>query len=322
MPGGPDGPGPVCMAIRGSRNRAKARGRFARIRGKRGVVSVVGTLLALLVFFALFGIFITQYVPLWMTDNESQFTSQTQTSFAELKAGMDQQAALGTNPVYSTPFVMSSANIPLFAQSTAAVMNFVPQSAGVFANVSSTVGPGGGKAFYQNYSLGTLILTIPNRYYSPQTFEYEDDAVIQSQADTHQVVAYPPELAFNDTGGKVGVTLELFQLVGNATQTVSSGTVEVYSHYRSTQEYYSQSLTGATFSARFLLGTHYACAWQAFLAEVISTSNLPAGTATLTPSGCVASQNTAQDVTLSLSGLSDVTLIVAAFQIVVGVGVE
>ncbi|MCI4354935.1 MAG: hypothetical protein L3K06_06175, partial [Thermoplasmata archaeon] len=45
----------------------------------RGVVAVVGTLLAMLVFFSLFGIFIEQYLPLWMTDNESSFTSQTQT---------------------------------------------------------------------------------------------------------------------------------------------------------------------------------------------------------------------------------------------------
>lgn len=292
------------------------------MRGRRGVVAVVGTLLALLVFFALFGVFLTQYLPIWMTDNEAVFTAQTQQSFADLKSKMDLQATLGTAPIFSTPFVMSSQGIPLFAQPTAGVLNFVPQTTGVFANVSSTIGPGGGKPFYQNASLGTLSMVLPNRYYAAQTFELEDDGVIQSQGDTHQIVAFPPVLSFNVSGTTVGATLGLFQMVGNATQAISSGTEQVYSDYRTTQTYYVQNPTGADFNAKWLLGTHYACAWQAFLNTTIRTAGLPAGVAALTPTGCEASEQTAQDITLSLTGLSNLTVIVATFQIVVGVGVE
>ena len=110
--------------------------------GRRGVVSVIGTLLALLVFFALFGIFLTQYVPLWMTDNESAWTSQTQQSFAQLKSNMDLQVALGNTGLLSVPFVMSSQSIPLIAQPTQGVLSFVPNTAGLFANVSASKGPG------------------------------------------------------------------------------------------------------------------------------------------------------------------------------------
>src|SRR5271169_3375478 len=189
----------IFHSIRGRRYRR----RFAR--NSRGVVSVVGTLLALLVFFALFGIFLTSYVPLCMNDNEAQFTNQVQAAFANLQANMNLQATLGTAPLFSTPFTMASQGIPLIAQPTSGVMNFVPKSAGVFANVSMTVGPGGGKAFFQNDSLGTLRMTLENRYYSPELFELEDGGVIQSQGDTHQIMAFPPPLAFNVSGNNVGV---------------------------------------------------------------------------------------------------------------------
>lgn len=310
------------MARGGTRFRRRAGRSRARLRGRRAVVSVVGTLLALLVFFALFGIFLTQYVPLWMTDDESQFTAQTQSSFADLKADMDLQATLGTAPVFSTPFVMASQNIPLFTQPTSGVMNFVPQTAGVFANVSTTVGPGDSGPFYQNYSLGSFSMTLPNRYFAPQTFELEDDGVIQSQSDLHQIVAYPPELSFNVSGTTAGVTLEIFQLVGNATQAVSSGTEQVYTHYRSTQVFYASGPTGTTFNGKMVLGTHYACAWQSFLNTTIRTAGLPPGLAALTPTGCVSSQLVTHNLVMTLTGISSLTLIVASFQLIIGVGVE
>jgi hypothetical protein len=287
---------------------------------RRGVVSVVGTLLALLVFFALFGVFLTQYVPLWMTDNESQFTAQAQVSFADLKSNIDTQVALGSPPVFATPFVMASEGIPLIAQPTSAIMNFVPSQPGVYANVSVSRGPGGGGPFFQNFTLGTLQLQLPNRYYSSETFEYEDDAVIMSQSDTHQILAYPPPLTINVTGTHTGVTLVLLQLYGNATQTVSTGSQEVYSHFISTQSFTSTS--AAPFTARFQIGTHYPCAWSTFLSSTLANSGIGAAHYTLTPSTCTAAGGFAHQVRLNFSSLNSFTLVLAQFSIVVGVGVE
>ncbi|HEV8050702.1 MAG TPA: hypothetical protein VGP88_08945, partial [Thermoplasmata archaeon] len=142
-----------------------------RIRGnQRGVVAVIGTLLALLVFFALFGVFLTQYLPLWMNENEVAFTQQTESSMAQLKSNIDLQAALQSPPVYQTPFTMNSQGVPLIAQGTVGVLSFIPFTPNVFANVTMNPGPGDGKAFYQNISLGTVSMFLPNRYYSPQLF--------------------------------------------------------------------------------------------------------------------------------------------------------
>jgi hypothetical protein len=295
--------------------------RARRLRDRRrGVVSVVGTLLALLVFFALFGIFLTQYVPLWMTDNESQFSSQAQASFADLKSNIDTQVALGAPPVFATPFVMASQGIPLIAQPTSATMNFIPAQPGVYTNVSTNVGPGGGKAFWQNFSLGTLQLQIPSRYYSAETFQYEDDAVIQSQADTHQILAYPPPITINVTGNQTGLTLVLLQLYGNASQTISTGTQEIYTHFISVQSF--SVVRAAPFTARFQIGTHFPCAWSSFLSSDLASSGLGAAHYSLTPSTCTASNGVAHQVRLNFNSLTSFTLVLAQFSVVVGVGVE
>ena len=262
--------------------RSYRRARFRRSR--RAVVSVVGTLLALLVFFALFGIFITQYLPLWMIDNESAFTSQAQASMANLKSNVDLQLALGNPPSYSTPFVLTSQGVPLLAQPTSGTLNFLPNQGGVFANVSMTVGPGGSGPLYRNDSLGALALTLPNRYFSPQIFEFEDDAVVQSQSDLSQIVAFPPLLNVNTTGSQVGVSLSLVQLIGNATQAVGAGTQEVSSHFLFSQVFTSSGPTGGgTFRGDFRIGTHFPCAWSNFLFNTLNRSGVAPSHYSLTP---------------------------------------
>ena len=284
---------------------------------------MVGTLLALLVFFALFGVFITQYLPLWMTDNESAFTSEAQASMATLKSNIDLQLALGSPPVYATPFTLTSAGVPLLATPTSGTLNFLPSQSGVFANVSMTVGPGASGPLYRNYSLGALAMTLPNRYYSPQVFELEDDAVIQSQSDRSQIVAFPPLLAINSSGTQVGVSVSLVQLLGNATQAIGAGTQEVVSHYLFGQQFVSTGPGGGgTFQAEFRLGTHFPCAWATYLSSTLNRSGVSPSHFSLTPSGCIASRGLPQLVDLRFLNISSFTLILGTFSIVVGVGVE
>lgn len=305
--------------------RTRTGGRFYRRRHRlqtqrRGVVAVVGTLLALLVFLGLFGVFLTQFLPLWMTQNEAQFTSQTQASMAQLKSNIDLQTALNGPAIYATPIVMSSEGVPLLAQPTPGTLNFVPTQPGVFANVSVNPGPGNSHRFIQNFTIGTLQMVLPNRYYTPQTFEFEDDAVIQSQNDLQQLVLYPPVLSVNVTGSQIGVTMTLLQLVGNATQTVSTGTQEIYSHYLFAQSYTSNS-TSNNVQAIVKLGTHFPCAWETFLASTFQSAGISSHVV-LSPNSCVASQGLPIDLSATLSGLNSFTLIVAESEIVVGVGVE
>jgi hypothetical protein len=295
-----------------------------RLRGNsRGVVAVIGTLLALLVFFALFGIFLTQYLPLWMNENEVAFTQQAETSMAELKSNIDLQAALQSPPIYQTPFTMNSQGVPLIAQGTVGVLSFIPFTPGVFANVSMNPGPGNGHAFFQNISLGTVSMYLPNRYYSPQTFSFEDDAVVQAQTDRTQILAFPPTMSVNQTGGAIAVTMSLVQLLGNASQVITTGTQEVSSHFIFSQVYSSNG-TGlpGTLAASYTIGTHYPCAWATYLNSLLTGSKIGSSHYTLSPSTCVPSGGSVTDVRLTFTGISTLTLVFSEFNLVTGVGVE
>ncbi len=303
----------------GGTNRATAGRRYRRARrlrsSQRGLVAVIGTLLALLVFFALFGIFLTQYVPLWMTDNESLFTAQASTSFATFKSVIDEQYALGGPQSAGTPFVISSQGIPLIAQPTEGTLIFLPNTcpgaggtsfysalsvpAGqywtpttntstvtnpdgqpitptycVFENVSMSVGPGGAKNYGMSLASGTLQLNLPNRYYTPEQFYFEDDGVVQSQSSNYQLMAFPPPLNITYVGGNTTVSTSFLQLYGNSSTVVGQGTEEVYSQLK-----YSQFLTsnggGSPFTFTFEIGTQYPCAWVPYLYKLVTQSGLP-----------------------------------------------
>ncbi|HTT73662.1 MAG TPA: hypothetical protein VMG99_05885 [Thermoplasmata archaeon] len=283
---------------------------------RRGVVAVVGTLLALLVFFALFGVFLTQYVPLWMTDNESQFTAQSAASFAQLKSYIDSQYALHGPPVLGTPFALQSNGIPLLAAATQATLEFIPSncpggftatgaSAGQpvnkydcnFANVTIGYGPGGqGTPYHQSMATGILQMSLPNRYYTPETFFMEDDAVIQAQYGGYQIVAFPPPLNVSSYAGNTTVTTSLVQLYGNATSVVGQQSQEVFNTFR-----YSQTVTsngkvvGSTLSPTdfvFEIGTMYPCAWFSYLTSVMSGSGLASTHYSITQNGTTTAPTT------------------------------
>jgi hypothetical protein len=305
------------------RGRRRYRRRAALRSGRRAVVSVVGTLLALLVFFALFGIFITQYVPVWMNDNESAFVQQLQSDFAELKQSVDLQSALGSPASMETPFSLASQGIPLIATPTEAVFNYVPHTQGVYINVSESYGPSGVRNFAENLSLGTVQAYVPDRYYPPQQFQYESDAVIESQTGSQQTLLYPPLFTLNTTGNSTSGTLGLLQLYGNATQVVTTGTVEVYSVFDTTQQYISEGNPATPklpFQVTVTLGTLYPCAWVNYLHQVLGTSGLGAANYTLTPSTCVNANGQSTLVRLVLLDMNRFDLQLATLTIDIGIG--
>lgn len=295
-----------------------------RARGRRGVVSVIGAILSLLFFYALFGIFLTQYVPLWMSENEAAFTGSAQTSLATLKSNIDLQTALRSPPVYSTPFTLASQGIPLIAQPTTGQLTFTPRTAGVFVSLTVTPGPAGQSHFVQNVSLGSLSVGLPNRYYPQQTFQLADDAVVQSQGPTAQVLAYPPLLSVNSSGTSSGVSAAIVQLFGNSTQITSTGTVEVYSHYLFSQ---ATTIAAPNVTVTLKIGTLYPCAWWTFLNKTVTSAlelGLPASAVALSPSAspCATYSAAAGMVEIVFTGLTSFTLVQSGISLVLGVGQE
>ena len=268
---------------------------------------MIGTLLSLLVFFALFGIFLTQYLPLWMADNEAQFTNAAATSFLSYKSQIDQQYALGGPPILGTPFTISSAGVPLLAQPTEAALSFIPQTCPnptgytvsfyakgvtgassanygqpvnpafcVFENQTLSVGPGGSGQYTQRVASGVLQMQLPNRYYTSETFYYEDDGVVQSQLGGYQVMAFAPPLNVTRASGNTSVSSSFLFLTGNSTSVIGQGSEEIYSHLLFSQLVTSNGVSvpgnpsHTPFSYTFEIGTQYPCAWSGFLVSQLS----------------------------------------------------
>jgi hypothetical protein len=332
-----------------SRRYRRAR-RLARSRG--GVVAVVGTLLALLVFFALFGIFLTQYLPLWMTDNESDFTAQADASFALFKSNVDSQYQFpGASPTtLGTPFQVSSQGIPLLAQPTEGTLIFLPSTCAggfitshvagtvgqpvnpgqcVFANITLSNGPGGSGFYSQRIATGTLEMILPNRYYTPETFYFEDDAVVQSQSGNYQVLAInPPFNATETTGGNLTVTSTMLQLYGNASTFIGQGSQDVYSHYRYSQYVTSNGVyapgnaSQIPFVYTYEMGTQYPCAWSTFLTQMMKVSGIPAASYVFTPysGSCLNPFGTTTILTLKIYNVDYAAFYYAGVQISLGIG--
>ena len=332
--------------------------RARRLRSeKRGVVAVIGTLLALLVFFALFGIFLTQYVPLWMTDNESAFTSGALTSFAQFKSDVDTQYVLGAPPTLGAPFAVSSDGIPLLAQPTEGTLTFTPNTCPggfylpttsgetstnlgqptnpaycVFENQTIQYGPGGSGKYYQSVATGILSMQLPNRYYPPEYLQYEADGVVQVQSGGYQIVAFAPPLNITSLAGNTTVSATFLQLYGNATSVITQGSQEVYSHLRYAQHITSNGIpTARSFSYSFEIGTQYPCAWSQFLQSQMNVSGVPAAqynwtnpvthVATVPYAGsCASAAGVTTVLALNLKAVNYVSLYYAGTLVTVGIG--
>ncbi len=308
------------------RSRAQ-RARLRRLRrSRRGLVAVVGTLLSLLVFLSLFGTFLTFYLPLWMSDNESNFTADIATSMAELQSNMQLQAVTGVASILSTPFTMSSESVPLLSVPTTGTLAFLPRTPGASVSLSIPNFLTANTPYHQTFggTLGTLTLTLPNRYYTPTTFEMEDGAVIQYESDTNQLIVYPPAFALQKMGTSLSLTLALTQMYGNATRLTSPGTIQAYSELLGDTQTLKNNNTVSVASFFLNVTTHYPCAWTNFFLNSRSLANVTASQMSVTSvdsSGCVATAGQAKTVDVEISNLSTVTLLLANFQVSAGIGV-
>ena len=258
------------------------RHRRGRFRGdRRAVAAVIGTLLALLVFLSIFGIFLTQYLPLWMTDNESQFSITVSSQFAQMKHDVDLLVLDGqAGHSVVDPITMRSEGVPVFAQPTQGILTF-STSLGLYTNISfplDSIGPQGTRQdvpnFYQNASTGIIRMYLPDRYFTPIQYTFEQDAVISSSpTGTGEVMLFTPSVSFSHTGTNTSLSMVLFRVQGNDTSSTSTGTDQVYTTLLGTQSYSSESANGI--QVNITMETTLPCAWARFYNTTLSAN--PAG---------------------------------------------
>jgi hypothetical protein len=171
---------------------------------EEGVAATVGTIMALLVFLTFMGMFTNQFVPVWMSDNESGHMSGAIQQFVTLKSQIDSAISMYSNslvapaPIF-VPVTLSAPGIPVFAAATAGVLTLSPENYGVkpMFNITYTYSSNTSGVIYtytldpsnDGYSGGYLDLYCPNRYYVEEHLIYENGAVILNQTDGEFVIA-------------------------------------------------------------------------------------------------------------------------------------
>ncbi len=175
-----------------------------------GVAATVGTIMALLVFLTFFGMFTNQFVPVWMSDNESTHMTQVVQQFSSLKSQIDITISNSANeqiapsPIFM-PISLSCDGIPVFAAATAGILSFLPLGINIkpwmnlsYTYISDTSGqPMSVDATNDGRSGGALEIYSPNRYYVEQHIVYENGAVIVNQTDGEFIVAGPQFIVKN-----------------------------------------------------------------------------------------------------------------------------
>jgi hypothetical protein len=348
----------------GERRLARARSGFRRSRrfrgDRRGVVAVVGTLLALLVFFALFGVFLTQYVPLWMEENESALSSQIESSLSTLKSGIDDQYLIGGIPSYSVPFSLSSQSVPLLAQPTIATLSYLsgcpggfyatngtPKNVGScdFVRLAFTTGAGGAGSknipYTQTTPTNYLEVQQADRYYVPVTYFFENDAVVQTQSSSHQGIVAPPPFNVTKGGGGVSFVSSILVFLGSAASYSGQGSKDVTStlgsstNISSTGRFLTPSGAPRSFNVTLTMGVHAVCAWynllynDTFNALGPSSSNVwtltgagPSGALSLPPTSsvCQGAVTNTYELTLEVFGVSSAVAFIAQDQLTFNAG--
>jgi len=179
---------------------------------EEGVAATVGTIMALLVFLTFMGLFTNQFVPVWMSDNESTHMSTAIQQFVTLKSQIDISISHTANtrvaptPVF-VPITLSASGIPVFAGPTAGVLGFSPEAIGTRPSLNITYtyksNTSGTEYTYalnstnDGHTGGDLDLYCPNRYYVEQHLTYEAGAIILNQTDGEFIIAGPQILIRN-----------------------------------------------------------------------------------------------------------------------------
>jgi hypothetical protein len=245
---------------------------------REGVASVVGTILALLVFLSILGIFTNHYVPSMMAGNEHNHDSQVITQMSELKQAIDNMmmyyiSAQSSTLSSYTPLTLGSSGVPMFATGTEGQLGIVPQagmedpSFQVFFNYTS-----GGHNYIENsISGGGVVVNIPNRYYIPQSVLYENDAVILGQSNGQVMLAAPGFNVSSQAGGNLNI-LQLSIITPTDTNLTYSGTTTV--GLTSQLLEFSQNTYAVNGSVAMRIVTPFAIAWEKFLNSSFSQAGI------------------------------------------------
>lgn len=284
-----------------------------RTKDREGVASVVGTILALLVFLSLLGIFMNHYVPSMMAGNEHHHDSLVVTQISNLKQSIDSMMIYYINSQSNTlssfnPVTLGSAGVPMFATGTQGQLGVIPVSLNKEPSfsVSFHYNQSGTMHGFNSVSGGGVVVNMPNRYYVPQSVLYENDAVILGQSGGQVMLANP---GFTISSTKAGISMSLLMMsivTPASTNATFSGTNTVGLNSK------LLAFTQNTFNTQdttlnMTIFTPFATAWESFFNSTFAGAGLKSNSYNFSITSVGKSlQN--YELTVTVHGVKQVTL--------------
>jgi hypothetical protein len=240
--------------------------------------------MAMMVFLAFLSMFTSQYVPVWMEENEASHMALAYGQFASLKQAVDMQILAGTiqgtSPVQMfSPVRLGADGIPMFASPTPGYLSV--QRAASYDNVSFSFNTSASVMDIPSNTGGTIKLRAPNRYYIEQELAYENDALIIKQPDGQYMKATSQFVVTPTGGGLYHISYGQVDLRGDDTDYIGYGTRGVSTAMKSTTTTTYTNITntsGAMYP--FLCISHttlYERAWNASFNQTLSGAGLAWG---------------------------------------------
>lgn len=260
------------------------------IRDRGAIAAVVGTIMSLIVFLAFMSLFTTQYVPVWMAENEAQHTDTVLSEFGSLRQNMD--LLILSNDQETSAFstmTLGSKGVPVFAAPTLGIFTIAPleenftgdqdnASAGLMLveyfdtglNTTNTVA-----------GAGRVELYSPNRYHVQQWVSFEGGGIILNQTDGEWMRAGPSmRIEKRDTGnGSVlNVSFRSLSVVGKRFTKTGAQTIGVKEQLMNQIQPDIQMYGGTPRSVNITLYTYHKSAWRDWFNRTLSDAGLIPGT--------------------------------------------
>ena len=240
---------------------------------KNGVASTVGTIMTILVFLTFMGVFTSQIVPAWMSDNESAHMVEAIQQMVSLKSDIDGLIAdFANSMVAATPIVvpvtLSATGIPVFAGPTSGILSFTPET--ISGRPSLNTSYTSDLEDDDGHTGGELRLYCPNRYYVEQSVIYEAGALIINQSDGEFIIS-GIGISIIDFGGSRVVQMTQVSLVGlnKTVGGVGAKVVNADLLYASTMEYESATDENITFT----ITTKHGNAWANYFRKALNATS-------------------------------------------------
>jgi hypothetical protein len=313
----------VKVAFRKSILSRSSRSRCIR-RDEEGVASVIGTIMALLIFMTFMTMFINTYIPIWMKENERLHMNEVQDQMGEIKGKIDNlivgaqitgSSAINT---YQT-ITMGADGIPIFASPTAGAVILKPTgitTSGVNVQFNYTVN--NQKVLVNENGGGKLEFYAPNRYYVGQWLAYENGGLIVKQ-DQGEAMKAMPSFGLVKSGNSVNVDFTQIDLVGTNSTMAGTGVagVNIDLIYLDAQKYTPHYGIGADQNTTvFKFITIYSVSFMSFINSTIKNANLQPSEYKLTKT---VNTDKSSTITLKIINTGSLTLNRAFVKVDIGV---